>query len=171
MRFCCAKAHLPTKEAPPLPSAWLSQAHAHFGWTACTAAPPSEGPSSPHRLATLKPHDRRLSRRADFDRVFQSGRHNGGKLLAVRSVRNEEGVTRFGFAIPKRVGKAVVRNRVRRRLREILRSFPLIEGYDVVISVRPESATASFWTLKTELLKLMLRARVVAGPDSQPGQP
>jgi ribonuclease P protein component len=80
-----------------------------------------------------------LRRRADFDRVFAHGRHNSGRLLAVRSVPNEEAWTRYGFSVSKRVGKAVTRNRVRRRLRELMRSL----------------------TLRRELTKLIERARLL----------
>lgn len=111
-----------------------------------------------------RPRDRRLRRRADFDRVFQQGRHNSGRLLAVRSVGNELELTRFAYAIPKRVGKAVVRNRVRRRLREILRLLPLQEGFDVVISVRPEAANSTFFALKQEAETLMRRGRLLDVP-------
>jgi ribonuclease P protein component len=97
--------------------------------------------------------------------VFQHGRHNGGKLLSVRSVSNEQPLTRFAFAIPKRVGGAVVRNRIRRRLREILRSSSLIEGFDVVFSVRPEASTATFQALKAEMSTLMHRGRLIAASE------
>jgi ribonuclease P protein component len=105
-----------------------------------------------------------LRRRADFDRVFQQGRHNSGRLLAIRSIRNEQQWSRFAYAISKRVGKAVVRNRVRRRLREALRSLPVLEGYDVVITVRPDAAEAGFWTLKDELMLLLRRAKLLDAP-------
>ena len=96
--------------------------------------------------------------------MFQRGRHNSGKLLSVRSVSNEQSLSRYAYAISKRVGTAVVRNRVRRRLREALRALPLREGFDVVISVRPEAAKASFWALKTELTLLLRRARLLDAP-------
>jgi ribonuclease P protein component len=96
--------------------------------------------------------------------VFQQGRHNSGRLLAVRSVSNEQALTRFAFAIPKRVGGAVVRNRARRRLREILRLLPLLEGFDVVITVRPEAAASSFDGLKQELTTLLKRGRLIDEP-------
>jgi ribonuclease P protein component len=102
-----------------------------------------------------------LRRRADFDRVFQHGRHNSRRLLAVRSIPNQVGTTRFGYAVSKRVGKAVVRNRVRRRLREITRSLPLAEGFDVVITARPEAAEADFQALKAETELLFRRARLL----------
>jgi ribonuclease P protein component len=59
----------------------------------------------------------------------------------------------------------VVRNRVRRRLREILRSFSLIEGFDVVISARPEASKATFQALKAETTTLMRRARLIVAPE------
>ena len=99
--------------------------------------------------------------RADFDRVFQHGRHNSGRLIAVRSVPNEKPLSRYAYAISKRVGTAVVRNKVRRRLREALRSLPIREGFDLVITVRPASAPASFQELRTELALLLRRARLL----------
>ena len=112
--------------------------------------------------------------------MFQHGRHNSARLLAVRSIANEAlrqssgqalrpdtgqiPFTRYAFAIPKRVGNAVVRNKVRRRLREILRLLPLREGFDLVISVRPAAAEVNFFALKMELTTLLRRARVLDVP-------
>jgi ribonuclease P protein component len=95
--------------------------------------------------------------------VFQHGRHNSARLLAVRSVANEQTWSRYAYAISKRVGKAVLRNKVRRRLREALRSLPVREGYDIVVTVRPEAAQASFQELKAELTLLLRRARLLDG--------
>jgi len=102
-----------------------------------------------------------LRRRADFDRVFRRGRHNSARLLAVRSVANETGVTRLAVSASKRLGNAVVRNRVRRRLKEAFRSLTLNDGFDVVIVPRPGAAKADFWTLKGELSLLLKRARIL----------
>jgi ribonuclease P protein component len=93
--------------------------------------------------------------------VFQQGRHNSGRLLAVRSTPNDVALSRFAYAVPRRVGGAVVRNRVRRRLREILKTLPCLEGFDVVISVRPEAAESTFASLRQELSTLMKRARLL----------
>lgn len=104
-----------------------------------------------------------MRRRVDFDRVFQQGRHNSGRLMAVRAVPNDVALSRYAFAIPKRVGGAVVRNRVRRRLREILRASAVREGFDVVISVRLEAASSSFDALRQELTTLLKRSRLLDG--------
>jgi ribonuclease P protein component len=79
-------------------------------------------------------------------------------------VPNDLSWSRFGYAVPRRTGGAVIRNRIRRRLRELLRILPLSEGYDLVISVRPEAAQASFHELKTELTMLLKRARLLQAP-------
>jgi len=96
--------------------------------------------------------------------VFQLGRHNSGKLVAVRSVANEQPLSRYAFAISKRVGNAVTRNRVKRRLREILRLCMLAEGFDIVLVARPAAAECDFQTLRAELLTLLKRARLLEGP-------
>ena len=88
--------------------------------------------------------------------------------MAVRSIANEQILTRYAFAISKRVGKAVTRNRVRRRLREILRALPVREGFDIVLTVRPEAATATFQELTTELEMLLNRAKLLETPASPP---
>lgn len=92
--------------------------------------------------------------------MFQQGRHNSGRLVAVRSAPNEVGISRFGYSVSKRVGKAVVRNKVRRRLREIARSLGPNEGFDVVIAARPAAAAADFQSLKAEVALLFKRARL-----------
>jgi ribonuclease P protein component len=105
-----------------------------------------------------------LRRRADFDRVFRQGRHHSSRLMALRSVANGGPLTRLAVSASKRVGNAVVRNRVRRRLKEAFRCLPLNEGYDIVIVPRPEAAKASFGALKEELTLLLKRGRLLAEP-------
>ena len=79
----------------------------------------------------------------------------------MRSVANGLAWSRFAYSTPRRVGNAVTRNRLRRRLREALRSLPLREGFDVVVVARPEAAPASFDVLRSELTLLLRRARLL----------
>ena len=157
-----AQAHLPTQETPPSAPPRIPQAHGHGDRTPGTPTTSSEGPGPSHRLTTAKARDRRLRRRADFDRVFRSGRHNSSQLMAVRSLANEAGITRVAVSPSKRIGNAVVRNRVRRRLKEAFRCLAVIEGFDVVIVPRAAAAEAGFSSLKDELTLLLQRARLLA---------
>ena len=59
------------------------------------------------------------------------------------------------------MGTAVVRNRVRRRLREILRAVPLIPGHDIVVTAYPEAAGASFDELREAALACARRSRIL----------
>jgi len=81
--------------------------------------------------------------------------------MAVRSVANGGLPTRIAVSASKRVGNAVVRNLVRRRLKEAFRLLPVVEGFDVVIVPRTDSAKADFQALKSELALLLKRARLL----------
>lgn len=112
----------------------------------------------------------RLRRRKDFDVVFQEGRVLGNRLLVFRSVPNQLQHNRYGFITSKRLGKAVVRNRVRRRLREGVRALATRPGWDVVISARVPAAQASFHELRTAVVNLFARAGILAEDSGASGQ-
>ena len=100
-----------------------------------------------------------LRRRADFEQVFVSGRFVGGRSLALRFLARGEGPARVGFAVGKRLdGRAVVRNRVRRRLREALRPVAIRDGYDVVVLARRSAAGESFTRLREDVRAVLSRA-------------
>jgi len=73
----------------------------------------------------------------------------------------EPGMARLGITVSRKVGIAVIRNRVRRRVREVIRAelSPLPEGWDFVVVAFPEAARARFTTLEEELKCLLTRAR------------
>ena len=110
------------------------------------------------------PKARRLTHRSEFERVKREGTTQRGKLLILRVMPLEtSGVWRAGFVTSGRVGGAVVRNRVRRRLREIVRrhQHELRQGVWFVIIARHEAATASYGTLEDEWLRLARRASIL----------
>ena len=104
----------------------------------------------------------RLRSRKDFDAVFRQGRSWNNELLVLRTLPNSLPHNRYGFVTSKRVGNAVVRNRVRRRLREIIRAQTLIPGFDVVLSAKASSAAASFQSLGGAAVRLLTRSGLLA---------
>ena len=84
----------------------------------------------------------RLRLRADFSRVFAEKRSAGDELLIVYVSANHLAWSRLGLSVGKRVGRAVQRNRVRRRLREAFRlnKSKLPQGYDIVCVAKPALA-------------------------------
>jgi ribonuclease P protein component len=88
--------------------------------------------------------------------------------MAIRSLSNGLETTRFAFTVSKRVGNAVVRNRVRRRLRAAAWSYPVAAGFDIVIVARPETAQSDYRSLHAEMGLLLNRARLLGKPESPP---
>jgi ribonuclease P protein component len=85
-----------------------------------------------------RPH--RLSRSRDFDAVYRHGRSIASRFLVLYWFPQEEaGEPRFGFSVPRAVGDATTRNRVKRQLREVWRSRlqTVPQGTDYVLLVRP----------------------------------
>jgi ribonuclease P protein component len=103
----------------------------------------------------------RLRRRADFDAVFRGGRSWHNELLVLRSRANGLVHNRYGFVTGKRVGGAVVRNRLRRRLRESIRVLPSKPGWDVVVSAKVQAAGATFRELNGAVVDLFARAGIL----------
>lgn len=112
----------------------------------------------------------RLRRRRDFDAVFQKGQVLTNRLLVLRRVSNQLPHNRYGFITSKRLGNAVVRNRVRRRLREGVHSLPARAGWDIVISARARAAQADFHELKAAIANLFVRAGILAESASREGK-
>lgn len=83
--------------------------------------------------------------------------------LSLNRLPNHLGHNRYGFIVSKRVGKAVVRNRVKRRLRALVHSRidKHRPGYDIVIIARTAAARASYQTLGQALAQLEKRAGLV----------
>ena len=105
-----------------------------------------------------------LRSKRDFAALQGAGRSRAHPLLILRFRRNELGRDRFGISTGKRLGNAVVRNRVRRRIRETLRKIDgTTAGWDVLVVARPGSATATYTELQDALQRLMRSLRTMEG--------
>ena len=104
----------------------------------------------------------RLTDSSEFERVYRRGTAFRGKLLSVHAFPNELGTLRLGLSVSKKVGNAVVRNTLRRRLREIFASFAPRSGseLDLVVSARPPARDASFADLREEFRRALVRLGV-----------
>ncbi len=100
-------------------------------------------------------------RRAEFDAVYREGRRRSSATFVIFTRRNSLSKDRFGMSVKKALGNAVVRNRIRRRVREILRLHreEIALGWDVVIHPSRAAATLQFAKLEAELLSLLPRQK------------
>ena len=97
-----------------------------------------------------------LKENYEFRRVYKRGRSGVSPLLVVYARPNRGGRNRLGVTVGVKLGKAVVRNRVRRRLREIFRLAQpeLAQGWDVVLVARSRAVTASYCELERAFRRL-----------------
>ena len=106
-----------------------------------------------------------LKRPQDFAEVRRKGRSWSNSALVLVALPNGLVMSRFGFTVGKRVGSAVVRNRIKRRLREVTRRSEVARGWDLVVIARGEAASANFQELGLALTSLLRRARLLDGVE------
>lgn len=103
----------------------------------------------------------RLRRPDQFLRVRRTGRKWDAAFISLSVSQNRRRQSRCGFVVGKRIGKAVVRNRVRRRLREAVRLMynHIAPGWDLVFIARsPELTTVGFSQIQASVEQLLQRA-------------
>ncbi len=105
--------------------------------------------------------DQRLTRARDFEAARRHGRSRSDSLLVLVTRPNDLEVTRFGFSVGRRVGKAIVRNKVKRRLREVARITQVQKGWDLVFIARKGAASTDFHRLRRSTTTLLRRAGVL----------
>jgi ribonuclease P protein component len=113
----------------------------------------------------LQPNHR-LRRPADVGRVQQAGNSWRHPLAILLVESNSLDVSRFAFVASRHIGKAVVRNRAKRLLRESVRGHlhEIQPGWDCVLIARPSLPQAAFREVDTAVTQLLQRAKLLPGP-------
>jgi len=96
---------------------------------------------------------RRVRRRGEFTRVFESGVRASGRFLTVLMGPNRAGTPRLGIVASKKLGDAVHRNRAKRLIREVFRQalpLPAGQGVDLVVIPRRELFDAAYTSLQSD---------------------
>ncbi|MDD5190352.1 MAG: ribonuclease P protein component [Dehalococcoidales bacterium] len=102
-----------------------------------------------------------LTKPEEYALVYSKGNSWATKTIVLRATPNSLNVSRCGFSVGKKVGGAVVRNKIKRRLREITRLTPVSPGWDMVLIVRQPAAQANYAGLQKSYTDLLARARIL----------
>jgi len=104
--------------------------------------------------------EQRLRKRRAFTGVYEGGRSCANLLSVLYYLANRMDITRVGFSVSRRLGKAVVRNRVRRRYREAYRALRdrVLPGYDIVFIARRPAADAQYVEIEASIEQLLRKA-------------
>ena len=109
----------------------------------------------------------RLRKRYQFNYVYKSGEHFSSQHLVVYVTSSKTKSIKVGFAVTKKIGHAVVRNKIRRRLRELVqKQLPnLKQNYNIIVVAKESVTEASFEQLGFELNKLLKKANLFNEED------
>jgi ribonuclease P protein component len=150
------EAHLPAEQSRPQAASRVSQPHGDRRRAQGAERPPRARPQEAQRLSTIK-------KRADF-LAANAGRRitTPGFLLLVRDREDEDSRMRVGFTVTKKIGGAVVRNRMKRRFRALAREIVPAKGLpgaDHVMIGRSNGVERDFELLRSELAGALDRVR------------
>ena len=160
------QAYVPAEQPSPAQGPRIPPAHAH----ACRSRDPVlASPQGPQESVGLSRPSRpgmppkssaahRLTRSAGFSLAIRTGRRAGSATLVVHlACPDGEDQPRVGFVVSRAVGNAVTRNRVKRRLRALVRELSLPSGSLLVVRALPPSAGASYAELRDDLSRCLTR--------------
>lgn len=109
----------------------------------------------------------RLTKRGSFAYVYRAGSRRSERALTLMFVNSKGGV-RAGFSVPNKVGKAVVRNTLKRRLRAAFRSFlPDIRPAQIVFAARPGAERMPYAELRSVMERLLCAGGLYEKKDAE----
>jgi len=108
-----------------------------------------------------------LTKNFEFKRIYNKGKSTASKFVAVYCIKNHSMVNRLGITVSKKLGGAVQRNRIRRRIKEIYRlnESTFITGYSIIIVARQRSRYAEWNELQSSVLYLFKKLNLITGGD------
>ncbi len=113
----------------------------------------------------------RLTEGLRIAEIHRDGRSAANRFLVIRYLVNGLDRSRFCFVVSKRIGNAVARNKVKRRLREALRSSSVIPGWDAVFIARSDVRIANYHDLKQAAVNLLRRSSLIQRADTESSPP
>lgn len=108
-----------------------------------------------------------IKKNSEFQLVFEKGHSIHGRYLVVYFLHNSFHYTRFGFCVGKKLGSAVCRNHIKRRLREAVRQmvFPPDSSWDIILVARHPAVAADLKGISMEIKNILVKAKLLIKPN------
>lgn len=97
----------------------------------------------------------RIKNNEEFEYIIKNGISRKNKYYVIYNIERKEQYNRYGISVSKKIGNAVVRNKIKRRVRDIIIKNSIKIGYDYVIIIRKAITDLSYEEMKSELLSLI----------------
>jgi ribonuclease P protein component len=101
---------------------------------------------------------RALTKRAQYREVYTRGIARSDEFVMIKALANHLEYSRYGFSVNKPLGKAVLRNHIKRLLKEIARIMSIRSGWDIVFIARHGVVEADYYQLRQSVEKLLFRS-------------
>lgn len=104
----------------------------------------------------------KLKKNYEFKKVYIEGRYYVEKYVVMYIIKNDFALNRIGFSVSKKVGNSVVRNRIKRRMKEVYRQFAdnTKAGYDIVFTARVGSGSADYAMIEKNIKSVLKKAKL-----------
>jgi ribonuclease P protein component len=110
--------------------------------------------------------ERFLTKPQQYERVYSHGNSRTSGPVVMKAIPNGLEFSRYGISVSRRVGNAVTRNRIKRRLREVLRTTTLRPGWDMVFIARISAVESDFPALVKNIKSLLKRDNIIEPNES-----
>ncbi|MFI3210854.1 MAG: ribonuclease P protein component [Peptostreptococcaceae bacterium] len=105
-----------------------------------------------------------LRKDKEFRKVYQRGKSFANKYLVIYIMKNNLDDNRLGISVSKKIGKAIIRNKVKRRIREAYRLHIdeklTINGYDIIFIARKPSSDCSYTDIEKSVISLFKKSNL-----------
>lgn len=104
----------------------------------------------------------RLKKRKEFAYIYKKGNKVHGRGMSVFFVASKYPTPRIGFSVSNKIGKAIIRNRIKRQLRHIMRELvPAIHNYNLIILAHEEILNMDYQTMYSTMKKLLTKGKIL----------
>lgn len=110
-----------------------------------------------------KNKQKKLQKDIEFKKVFQKGRWVSKKWVTIHYLNSDKKHNRWGIIVSKKIGNAVIRNHIKRKIREICRALDkvILDKRDLVIIARRGIDKVGYWELKKDIEEACYRAKLI----------